>query len=402
MIKKFFLFTIVLIFSTIPAYGDTLIDKEVVKYDKELYYIGADIPADSYILLSKDVTKPAYFGVYTNDLGQGAKFDKRRKVLIGKEEDYIYPHYFEDNPFYSYIDFNVPDNQGNLKISRYFEYSAFVDLSDYRIEEARNDFLYLENCYAVSVKDIDKINIEFNRDGFMPVKNNLVKGQTYQISVANDERMGLYSFYKYDKFAKKLIYINNYSNVIFNKAYNSGKGNFIYGTDVVTVPEDADIILKVGVNVCELNGKELYHSTGITFPEEFIEKYNFNDVSEALKNATIQEFKGLREEEIVLRNKPAAFTKTTIEAELDRKRIFKNLAAFAKTDADYEYIKYVREAYVMYAQAPYVDLLVGKYLYNATSFKDLSILLRKMAYNDYRTAYYIYSVYNLYVNYFTY
>ena len=205
MIKKFFLFTIVLIFSTIPAYGDTLIDKEVVKYDKELYYIGADIPADSYILLSKDVTKPAYFGVYTNDLGQGAKFDKRRKVLIGKEEDYIYPHYFEDNPFYSYIDFNVPDNQGNLKISRYFEYSAFVDLSDYRIEEARNDFLYLENCYAVSVKDIDKINIEFNRDGFMPVKNNLVKGQTYQISVANDERMGLYSFYKYDKFAKKLL-----------------------------------------------------------------------------------------------------------------------------------------------------------------------------------------------------
>ena len=404
MVKRFFvfLFAVILTFSVIPAYGNTLTDKEVIKYDKELYYVGADIPADSYILISKDVTKPAYFGVYTNDLGQGAKFDKKRKVLVGKEEDYIYPHYFEDNEFYSYTDFNVPDNQGNLKISRYFEYSAFVDLSGYRIEDARNDFLYLENCYAVSIKDIEKINIEFNRDGFMPVKNNLVKGQTYKMSVANDERMGLYCFYKYDKFLRKLIFINNYSNVIFNKAYNSGKGNFLYDTDVVTVPEDADIMLKIGINVSELNGKEIYPLKGITFPENFNEKYDFNNVSEVLKNVTIQEFKGIREEEIALRNKPSSFTKTTIEAKLDRKRIFKNLEAFAKTDADYEYIKYVREAYVMYAQAPYIDLLVGKYLYNATSFEDLSILLRKMAYNDYRTAYYTYSVYNLYKNYFIY
>lgn len=394
MFKKILLTMLaaVLTLSAIPVYGNEAAENEYITYDKELYYIGSDIPADSYILVSKDVTKPAYYGVYTNYLMQGAEFVKKSKLLSGTEEDYIYPHYFENNSFYSYSDPNVPDNQGNLKIAQYFEYSTFVDLSDYKLPERRNDFLYLENCYAVSVKDIDKVDLEFQRDGFFPVKNNLTSEKSYKITVSDEERMGFMCFYRYDKFTKKLVLLSN-SNTIYNSIYSNGTNSLLYGSSTITVPKKADVILKVGVNVCELNGDVIYPAQGITFPDDFTEKYNFNDVSTTLKTAAIQEFKGLRQEEIATRN-PYIFTKTTTEAQLDRRRIFKSLAEFAKTEADYEYIKYVREAYVMYSQAPYVDLLIGKYLYNATCYEDLSILLRRLAYNDYRSAYYVYSIYS--------
>ena len=404
MLKRIILAALisVMALSAMPVYAGTTADSEVTKYENELYYIGANIPADSYILISKDITKPAYFGVYTNDLGNGAKFDKKRKILIGNESDYIYPHYFEDNPFYSYSDQNVPDNQGNKIASSYFEYSYLVNLSDYKFSDARKDFLYLENCYAIPVKDIDKGNIDINRDGFIPVKGNLVKGKDYKITVANDERVGMYSFYKYDKFTKKPTFVGNYSGTLYNKLYNTGTANLKYGSDTITVPEDADLMLKVGINICDMAGNEIYTSKGIAFPENFEEKYDFKDVSIPLKTVVKQEFMGLRAEEIALRNKPYFFTKTTLESALDRKRIFKNLSGFAKTDADYEYIKYIREAYVMYAQAPYIDILVGKYLYNATSFEDLSKLVRKIAYNDYRSSYYTYVSYDLYKNWLRY
>lgn len=392
----------VITLSAMPVYADASADSEVTKYENELYYIGADIPADSYILISKDITKPAYFGVYTNDLGKGAKLDKKRKILIGNESDYFYPHYFEDNQFYSYSDYNVPDNQGNLITSNYFEYNCLVNLSEYKHPSGRKDFLCLENCYAISAKDIDKANLDVNRDGFIPVKNNLVNGKTYKITVANDERVGMYSFYKYDKFSKKLNIVGNYNGTLYNRLYGTDSSNVKYDSDTITVPKDADVMLKVGINICELNGNKIYTSKGIAFPETFDEKYNFNDVSLPLKMATNQEFAGIREEEIALRNKPYFFIKTTIESALDRRRIFKNLSSFAKTDADYEYIKYVREAYVMYSQAPYIDLLVSKYLYNATSFEDLSILLRKIAYNDYRSSYYTYVSPNLYTDWLKY
>lgn len=38
----------------------------------------------------------------------------------------------------------------------------------------------------------------------------------------------------------------------------------------------------------------------------------------------------------------------------------------------------------MYAQSSYNDIIVGKYLYNGSSFKDLNYLLRTMFYNEYR------------------
>lgn len=388
------IFFAVLSLSSVSVYGET--GKEITKYENELYYVGADIPADSYILISKDITKPAYFGVYTNELGKDAEFVKKRKILIGNESDYIYPHYFEDNPFYSYSDYNVPDNQGNKVASSYFEYSYLLNLTDYKFSDVRKDFLYLENCYAVPINDIENVDIDIGRDGFIPVKGNLIKGKDYKITIANDERIGMYSFYKYDKFTKKLDLVGSYSGTLYNKLYNTGTSSLKYGSDTVTVPEDADVMLKVGINICDMTGNEIYTAKGIEFPENYEEKFDFNDVSLPLKTVVKQEFEALRKEEIALRNKPSFFTKTTIEAALDRKKIFKNLAAFAKTDADYEYIKYVRETYVMYSQAPYIDILVGKYLYNATSYKDLGILLRKVAYNDYRSSYYTYVDYDLY------
>lgn len=86
---------------------------------------------------------------------------------------------------------------------------------------------------------------------------------------------------------------------------------------------------------------------------------------------------------------------------IDRRRIFRNLKNFAKTDADYEYIKYVREAYAMYAQSPDIDKILSQYLYNATSFEDLSKLLRIIAYNDYRSEYYQYTLESYYRTYRT-
>lgn len=377
-------------FTSLPLYAAGQESQEAVKYDKELYYIGADIPVDAYVVISKDVTKPAFAGIYTNNLGKGAQFVKKQKVLIGSSEDYIYPHYFENNDFYNTENFSVSDNQGECCFSQYFEYSAYVDLSAYKHLGARKDFLYLENCYAVSVKELNKIDIDFNRDGFMPLSNFVNKEQTYRLTIDENERIGFFACYKYEKFSKKLLLLD--SLVIMNRLYNSGKSDYIYGSRLLTIPEDTDVILKIGLNVEDTSGNVLYPYQGITYPESFTEKYNFSDVSNPLKTAAIQEFKGLREEEIALRNMPAAFTKSTTETAIDRRRIFKNLEGFAKTSADYEYVKYVREAYAMYAQSPYADILLGKYLYNASSFEDLSVLLRSMAYNDYRSKYYQYTL----------
>ena len=50
-LKKFItlVITAALALSAIPAYAE---DTEPVKYENELYYIGEDIPADSYIVIS--------------------------------------------------------------------------------------------------------------------------------------------------------------------------------------------------------------------------------------------------------------------------------------------------------------------------------------------------------------
>lgn len=397
-LKKFItlVITAALALSAIPAYAE---DTEPVKYENELYYIGEDIPADSYIVISKDVTKPAYAGIYTNNLEKGAKFVKKMKPLYGDSTDYIYPHYFETNSFYNTADTKVPDNQGNCTFSEYFEYSTYVDLSHYKHNNARKDFLYLENCYAVSVKDLDKIDVDFNRDGFMPVSGFLNKSQPYQISVDSSQRIGFFACYKYDKVSKQLNPLN--SVVVVNKQYPTGKKEYIYGTGTVSVHEKADVILKIGVSINDIGGNTIYPYEGITFPDNYTEKYNFNDVNTVLKDVTIQEFKALREEEIAIRNSAEAFTKSTEQMAIDRRRIFRNLKNFAKTDADYEYIKYVREAYAMYAQSPDIDKILSQYLYNATSFEDLSKLLRIIAYNDYRSEYYQYTLESYYRTYRT-
>ena len=377
----------VLSLSTVSAYGETA--STITKYENELYYIGDNIPSDYYILVSKDPTKPAYFGIYSNGLGKGAKFEKRSKLIIGNEADYVYPHYFEKSSFYSYTDDNIPSNQGNLLKSSYFEYSYLLNLKTYQ-KLTNYNFLYLENCYAISLKDIDKADIDICRDGFIPIKGNLLNGKDYKLTIGNEEKFGMYAFYKYSKASNKPILITGGSHFVYNSAYYSGISASIRDSIEVNIPKDADLMLKLGVNICDMTGKEIYTSKGITLAENFEEKFNFNDVSPTLKTVAKQEFEGLKKEMQASKNKPSNIVKTFVEASLDRKQIFKNLEKFAKNDADLEYVKYVREAYIMYFQETYSDYMISKYLYNASSYKDLSLLLRKIAYDNYRSNYYIF------------
>ena len=64
--------------------------------------------------------------------------------------------------------------------------------------------------------------------------------------------------------------------------------------------------------------------------------------------------------------------------------MLKSLETMPKNAAEQMYVRYVKEIYVMYAQSSYNDIIVGKYLYNGSSFKDLNYLLRTMFYNEYR------------------
>lgn len=381
--------TAALALSSLPVYAE---DTEPVKYENELYYIGADIPADSYIIISKDVTKPAYAGIYSNNLETGAKFVKKMKPFYGESSDYMYPHFFENNAFFNLEDNSVPDNQGNCTYSEYFEYSTYIDLSCYNHNEARKDFLYLENCYAVSVSDIDKINFDFNRDGFMPASGYMNKSQSYQISAGGDEKLGYFACYKYTKGDKKLIPLN--SLIIANKQYGTSSKDYLVGTGTVTIPENADVILKIGININDMNGNPIYPYEGITFPDNYTEKYNFSDVNSTLKTFAVQEFEALSKEESATKNLKAPLVKSKEQFAIGKRKIFRSFETFAKTDADKEYLKYVREAYAMYIQSDDTDNAVTKYLNNASSFEDLSKLLRIIAYNYYKYDYYLYAADN--------
>lgn len=381
----------VLSFSALPVLAEE--NTEPVKYEKNLYYIGEGIPAESYILITKDVTKPSYVGVYTNQKGVNAKFETSKTLIYGTSEDYIYPHYFENNKFYSADDISVPNNQGNCLLSSYFEYSSYIDLYQYKYNNTRKDFLYLENCYAIPTNDINKTNLDFNKDGFMPSEGFITNEETYQIEVNENERVGYFACYEYDKFRKQLRPLTR--RVIINKQYFSGKTEYIIDNTLVTIPKETDVILKIGININDIGGNPIYTHKGITYPDNFTEKYNFNDVNPTLKDIAVKSFKALREKEIAIKKSDDAFIKSSTQLSVDRRNIFKSFNGFAKTPADYEYIKYIREIYTMYSQSNYIDNMINKYLYNATCFEDLSKILRLVAYNDYRSDFYEYTTYNL-------
>lgn len=69
-------FAFILVFPTFTTYADEQLTN-FVKYENDLYYIGYDIPADSYILIQKDKSKPSFVGVYTNNSGPKASFKKK-------------------------------------------------------------------------------------------------------------------------------------------------------------------------------------------------------------------------------------------------------------------------------------------------------------------------------------
>lgn len=375
-----FVITAALTLTALPVYAEE--STEPVKYEKELYYIDVDIPAQPYMLITKDITKPSYVGIYKNQKEAYVEFKKNKQLLFGTSEDYVYPHYFENNKFYNGDDSSVPTNQGTCIYSSYFENSQYLNLRGYDDDDARIDFLYLENCYAVPAQDLDKVGVDFNKDGYAPISGYLTKGGTYQLEVNENEKNGFLAFYKYDKVRHTILFIKSY--VLLNKQYPVYDSDLLYGKQTVTVPEDADLVLKVGMNINDAGGNPLYTQEGIAFPDNFTEKYDFKDVNTTLKTITVENFKALKEKEIAIKKSDAAFVKTPTELAIDRRNVFKSFDKLAKTEADYEYIKYVREIYVMYSQSSYIDRMVSKYLNNAASFEDLSKLLRLVAYDIYR------------------
>lgn len=149
----------VMLIAVVPTYADTT----VTKYENQVYKIGYDLPANAYIFIQKDKSKPAFVGVYDNQKGEKAEFVKNRKLSYGTESDYFYPHYFENNEYYSYLDDSLPTNQGSCKTSRYFEYSTYFNFTNYDRQKNKNanyDFVYMENCYAIALSDISNVDID--------------------------------------------------------------------------------------------------------------------------------------------------------------------------------------------------------------------------------------------------
>lgn len=376
----------VMLIVVVPAYADTT----VTKYENQVYKIGYDLPANAYIFVQKDRSKPAFVGVYDNQKGEKAEFVKNRKFIYGTEADYFYPRYFENNGYYSYLDDSLPTNQCSCSVGRYFEYSTYLNFTNYDRKRNRNanyDFLYMENCYAIAMSDIYNINIDVTDEGYMPSDKVVTSGKTYKVSVNNDENKGYFACYKVIKYSNELKPLAKYS--ITNKTYQNTKKDVVYDNIMVTIPKDTDIIFKSGVNITDIsNPTYTVTSKGLSLSSNFVEPYNFADVSDSLKNYVKTEINAVKEEQIAKNNSArVSGLKTNEGDEVDRRGVFKILETIPKNDAEALYVRYVREIYIMYNYSPYIDTMVGKYLYNGSSFKDLDNLLRIIAYNEFRGGY---------------
>ena len=98
----------------------------------------------------------------------------------------------------------------------------------------------------------------------------------------------------------------------------------------------------------------------------------------------MQYFQALSKEQKVIRNAkvPGSYIKNGAQSGSDVKAVYKALSDLPKNDAEKEYIRYVREMYVLYSQNNYIDSVLSKYLYNATSFKDIDYAAREVVHNS--------------------
>lgn len=364
-----------LTFSSLSVYAAEAPKTQVTKYENEVYHIGLDIPEDTYILISKDNTKPSFYGIYLNLKGYNSQFSI--SDIVTNPQEFYLPNIFYDYEKNSYI--NNHNKQNDLIKQDYFDNSFVLDLTD-EDSNARKDLLYLENCYAVSLKDIDNAGIDICNYGFAPVNGNL-SNKEYKITLSK-ERGGTIIFYKYNKNQKTLEEISYVT--LTNKKVDYNIKNLYYSTTYVTIPKNTDFIFKSGINICETSGNVIYNDNDISHTNNFLEKYNFSDVSKTLRTRVMQDFQALSKEQKVIRDAkvPTTYIKTGAEASLDRKKIYKALSSLPKNDAEKEYIRYVREMYVLYSQNDYIDSVLSKYLYNASSFKDIDYAAREVTHNS--------------------
>lgn len=380
-LKNFILFVLLLTFafSSVPYYAqDTDNTVNPVTYENELYYIKDNIPASKYVLISKDITKPAYYGIYTNYKGTKAVFQKQKKLLYGTAEDYIFPHYFENTDIYSMSDTLVPSNQGNCLLSEYFEYNTILDISNYKTMGARNDFLYLENCYAVDLNDFDKVDIDLGQNGFFPVKKLFDKEKKYSIKLSQNKFKGYYVFCKYDKDKNTIITSSLHTFNIKNH----------YQTAVeLLLDDDYEYIFKMNVDIVDRSGNIVCASTNINKTGTNTRKYEISDVSSSLINYVSDAFDDINHanlsNEEIKKNFSDIYCPTKPYAPLYRKKKFNEFPSLIHSEADAEYVKYIRQIYAICIMDSSGQQMVSKYLRNAVSFDDLETLLSYFVYDIY-------------------
>lgn len=356
-----FIFTALLTLSSLSVYAE---DGEPVKYENELYHIGYDIPADSYFLIPKDETKPSYVGIYSNNGNPKADLNKYYVLKNGTENDYIFPHYFENVNGFNTKALKAYENVGNCLYSQYFEHVNCIDLTEDRVfQNPQYNFLCLENCYAVSLKYADKFEWDGNDDGFMPVSPAFKKNQSYSLKPADDKRVGRFITYTYDKSTGNLepIFITNVYNPLYLQ-YTDYRGNEKPPASAeITVTKETDFIYKSDAHIFDFGGKMVYEDDDLLCSDNFEEKYDFNDITSAYKNSVLQQ---------ILKS-------DTYYSSAD---FFKNITTSAKTDVDKEYWRYMGEIAVIGNYNIYSNRLKEKYLTSASSFKELDYILRRLSY----------------------
>lgn len=337
--------------------------EEPVKYENELYHIGYDIPADSYLLIPKDNTKPAFVGVYSNSGNPKAELNKYYELSVGNEIDYVYPHYFDESEDFSDKTEKAIENVGKCLYSKYFEFVGCIDLSSERnIKNPSYNFLCLENCYAVSVKYADKFEWNPNNSGFMPVSAFYKKGKSYSVKVAENKPKASFVCYRYDKITGNIEPLTScyVDNALYKQYTNRHTDGQIFTSKLLTIPKDTDIICKKDANIFDINGNLMYTDQNFSIPDNYTEKFNFADITPTYKLSVQQQ----------LSNFNTAFSI----------RFFKDLTSSAKTDVDKEYCRYAREIGVISNGGIYNKMVVDRYFSNAASFKDLEQLLRYVVY----------------------
>lgn len=354
------IFTSALMLSSVPVYAE---NTEPVKYENELYRIGYDIPADSYFLIPIDETKPSYVGIYSNNGNISADLNKYYTLKEASKADYIYPHYFENIEGFRNVSKNAYENIGQCLYSQYFEHINCIDISkDKNNSNPSYDFLCLENCYAVSLKYADQLEWDPNNDGFMPVSS-YFKTQSYLIKPADDKRVGKFKTFKYNENTGNMEPVT--SNSVYNPLYlryTNYNSDEKPATDAsITITKDVDIIYKADAYICDFDGNVLYRDQDLLSSDNFVEKYNYDDITPSYKNSVFQQILGS-------------------DTSYSSKDLFDNITSSAKTDADIEFCRYMREIAVIGNYGIYSNMLKNKYLTSATSFKDLDYILRRLMY----------------------